>query len=161
MALVQFLPNGMSLMVDPDFYDRLHYGDATVGWTGDERLGVYHENGRIELWRHCEDGEMRLIVRSRPGMDRLDASILKFLAEHDSQSRRGYNAADEIVAAAVKAEYERAKKEADRSAEMADRLRFGLMRDVGATEGDGSTRDFHTLPEAPWTKDKNDAQDAG
>lgn len=160
MYLAQILPNGMSLLVDEGFYDKLHYGDATLGWVGDERLGVYHEHGRIEIWRHCEDGEMRLIVRSKPGMDRLDAGLLRFLAEHDSRSRRGYNPVDEIVEAAVKAEKAREAKEAERTEEMADRLRFGLMRDLGATEGDGSTRDFHTLPEAPWMKDKTDGKDS-
>lgn len=156
MLLAQFLPNGMSLMVDEGFYDRLHYGDASLGWVGDERLGVYHEHGRIEIWRHCEDGEMRLIVRSKPGMDRLDAGVLKFLAEHDSRSRRGYNPVDEVVEAAVKAERERESRERDLVEEKADRLRFGLMRDIGATEGDGSTRDIMPLPDAPWKKDEVD-----
>jgi hypothetical protein len=155
MALATFLPNGMSLYVDSDFYDRLHNGDASVGWTGDPRLGVYHEHGRIEIWRHCEDGEPRLIVRSRPGMDKLDASVLRFLAEHDSQSRRGYDVRADMdaVNAAVKKEYERQAKE--RLADAADRLRHGLKKDLGAYEG-GSTSDYMSLPEAPWKKD--DAQ---
>lgn len=153
---LNFLPNGMSLMVDNDFYQRLHYGDASVGWTGDERLAVYHERGRIEIWRHCEDGEPRLIVRSRPGMDRLDSGVLKFLAEHDSQSRRGYDARADMdaVNAAVAKEYERQAKE--RTAEAADRLRHGLKKDLGAYEG-GSTADYMPLPAAPWKKDTADA----
>lgn len=157
MSLVQFLPNGMSLLVDPDFYDRLHYGDPTLGWVGDERLGVYHENGRIELWRHCEDGEMRLIVRSKPGMDRLDAGLIKFLAEHDSQSRRAYNPVDEVVEAAVRAEQIRADKEADRQAEANDRVAAAMHKELGATTT-GTTREFTPLPEAPWKKDKNDGE---
>lgn len=151
---LNFLPNGMSLMVDNDFYNRLHYGDASVGWIGDERLAVYHEGGRIEIWRHCEDGEPRLIVRSRPGMDRLDSGVLRFLAEHDSQSRRGYDARADMdaVNAAVKKEYERQAKE--RMDEANDRLYHGLKKDIGAYEG-GSTRDLMTLPEAPWKKDSD------
>lgn len=152
MALATWLPNGMSLYVDADFYDRLHNGDASVGWTGDPRLGVYHEHGRIEIWRHCEDGEPRLIVRSRPGMDKLDAGLLRFLAEHDSQSRRAYDARADMdaVNAAVQKEYDRQAKE--RMEESYDRLRHGLKKDIGAYEG-GSTTDFMTLPEAPWKKD--------
>lgn len=159
MSLVQFLPNGMSLMVDEGFYDRLHYGDPTLGWVGDERLGVYHENGRIELWRHCEDGEMRLIVRSKPGMDRLDAGLLKFLAEHDSQSRRAYNPVDEIVEAAVKAEKAREAKEADKQAEANDRVAYALHKELGATTT-GTTREFTPLPAAPWKKDTKDDGEA-
>lgn len=146
------LPNGMSLMVDNDFYDRLHNGDASVGWTGDERLAVYHENGRIEIWRHCEDGEPRLIVRSRPGMDRLDSGVLRFLAEHDTQSRRAYDArADmDLVNAAIRKELDR--KQAEQTEEAHERLYHGLKKDIGAYEG-GSTRDLMTLPTAPWKKD--------
>jgi hypothetical protein len=149
-----FLPNGMSLLVDADFYQRLHGGDASVGWTGDERLAVYHEAGRIEIWRHCEDGEPRLIVRSRPGMDRLDSGVLRFLAEHDSQSRRGYDARADMDAVneAVRKEYARQAKE--RNDEAADRLYHGLKKDIGAYEG-GSTADLMTLPTAPWKKDSD------
>jgi hypothetical protein len=154
MALATFLPNGMSLYVDSDFYDRLHNGDASVGWTGDPRLAVYHEHGRIEIWRHCEDGVPRLIVRSRPGMDTLDASVLRFLAEHDSQSRRAYDVRADMdaVNAAVRKEYERQAKE--RTDEAADRLYHGLKKDIGAYEG-GSTTDYMPLPEAPWKKDSD------
>lgn len=151
---LNFLPNGMSLLVDNDFYQRLHYGDASLGWTGDERLAVYHNQGRIEIWRHCEDGEPRLIVRSRPGMDRLDAGVLRFLAEHDSQSRRGYDARADMdaVNAAVAKEYERQARE--RVEDAADRLRHGLKKDIGAYEG-GITSDLMTLPAAPWKKDSD------
>lgn len=146
------LPNGMSLLVDHDFYQRLHYGDASLGWTGDERLAVYHENGRIEIWRHCEDGEPRLIVRSRPGMDRLDAGVLRFLAEHDSQSRRNYDVKAEADAANRAIQKELDRLEQERAAEASERLYHGLKKDLGAYEG-GSTRDIHTLPAAPWKKD--------
>lgn len=142
----------MSLYVDADFYDRLHNGDASVGWTGDERLGVYHEHGRIEIWRHCEDGVPRLIVRSRPGMDKLDAGLLRFLAEHDSQSRRAYDVKGETDAlnAAIQKEIDRKKKEA--ADEAADRVYSAVKKDLGHLEG-GTTRDFMPLPAAPWIKD--------
>jgi hypothetical protein len=154
MALATFLPNGMSLYVDADFYDRLHNGDASVGWVGDERLAVYHEHGRIEIWRHCEDGEPRLIVRSRPGMNTLDSAVLRFLAEHDSQSRRAYDVRADMdaVNAAVQKEYERQAKE--KTDEAADRLYHGLKKDIGAYEG-GSTSDYMPLPAAPWKKDSD------
>jgi hypothetical protein len=154
MALATWLPNGMSLYVDSDFYDRLHNGDASVGWTGDPRLGVYHENGRLEIWRHCEDGVPRLIVRSRPGLNTLDGGVLKFLAEHDSQSRRAYDVRADMdaVNAAVKKEYERQAKE--RADDAAERLYHGLKKDIGAYEG-GSTSDYMPLPAAPWKKDSD------
>ena len=149
---MQFLPNGMSLLVDADFYNRLHNGDASVGWVGDPNLAVYHEHGRIEIWRHCEDGEPRLIVRSRPGMDRLDAGVLRFLAEHDSQSRRGYDVREDIATFNAAVEKELKRKNDEKVAESADRLRHALLKDVGAYEG-GSTKDLMPLPAAPWKTD--------
>lgn len=154
IPLMQHLPNGMSLMVDSDFYDRLHNGDASVGWVGDPRLAVYHENGRIEIWRHCEDGEPRLIVRSRPGMDRLDAGVLRFLAEHDSQSRRNYDVRADMDAVNAAVQKELDRQQAERQEEAHERLYHALKKDIGAYEG-GSTTDLMPLPEAPWKKDSD------
>jgi hypothetical protein len=98
LSLPTYLTNGTSLLMDSNFTDRLHFGDATVGWIGDPRLGIYHNprEDRVEVHRLCEDGEMRLIVRSRPGQRILDIGLLKFLADHDSQSRRQYDVVADI-----------------------------------------------------------------
>ena len=66
LSLPQLLNDGSTLVVDHDFIDRLHNGDATIGWLGDDRLGVYCTPGGIEIRRLCEDGELRVIMRSKP-----------------------------------------------------------------------------------------------
>src|ERR1041384_5246756 len=96
IQLPVLLNDGSSLLMDADFDRRLKEGDASIGWTGDERLGVYYADGRIEIRRLCEDGELRVIMRSRPGMKLLDTQALRFLAEHDSQSRRAYDVRAEM-----------------------------------------------------------------
>lgn len=153
LVLPTFLPGGQSLMVDSDFYDRLHNGDASIGWVGDPSLGVYHSDDCVELWRHCADGETRMIMRSRPGLTSLGTEALRFLAEHDSQSRRQYDAVAETNAHNDRI---RRREAADRDAQMedvADRLQFGLRKDLGAYEG-GSTRRLMPLPAAPWKRDQ-------
>jgi hypothetical protein len=145
------LPNGMVLYQDVDLMRRLHYGDATYGWVGDERLGVYHANGRIEIWRHCEDGEPRLICRSKPGLSVLDGGLIRFLAEHDSRSRRAYDAKADMDAHNARLQAEREAELAEACEEHADHFHWALMRDIGAQEG-GATKRLHTLPEAPWKR---------
>jgi hypothetical protein len=63
LSLPTLLADGSTLMVDHDFITRLHEGDASIGWLGDERLGVYCTPGGIEIRRLCEDNELRVIMR--------------------------------------------------------------------------------------------------
>lgn len=154
LTLPTFLPGGGSLWVDEDFYKRLHWGDASIGWNGDPDLGVYYLGDRIEIWRWCEDGEPRRIMRSKPGVRALDTAALRFLAEHDSRRRGGYDVKAEVDAhnAAIDADKERdfdAKLEA-----AADKLHWALRKDLGAYVG-GSTRRLMPLPAAPWKKDSD------
>lgn len=137
-----FLPNGMTLFQDANFMTRLHNGDPTYGWVGDERLGVYHAGGRIEIWRHCEDGVPRLIVRSKPGVNVLDGGLLRFLAEHDSMSRRAYNVRADMDAANAAVQRELDRKAQEQTEEAAERLEHGLRKDIGAHIGVTSKRFF-------------------
>lgn len=145
------LPNGMVLWQDDDFMARLHNGDATYGWIGDPDLGVYWngEEQRVELWRWCEDGKPRQIVRSKPGVSVMDGGLLKFLAEHDSQSRKHYDVDKAVRAHNLQVEQAAAAKTADAQAEANDRLAYALHRETGATVT-GTTREFMPLPTAPW-----------
>lgn len=140
------LPNGQSLWVDQGFYDRLHHGDASISWNGDPALAVYHNQDRLEIVRWCEDGEPRVVMRSKPGHKSLDTAALVFLAEHDSQRRGGYDVRADIDAT-------RARIDGDRQAELdakfdeaADKLHYALRRDIGAHEGGLSKRQFSFAP---------------
>lgn len=152
IVLPELLADGTSLLRDSDFDRRLHDGDASLGWAGDPRLGVYLEDDRVVLMRLCEDGELRPIMRSKPGHRRLDTDALRFLAEHDSQSRRAFDGGKEVIAhnerilAARQAQAEAAREEA------ADRLHWALRRDMG--QHYGGLR--HRLQAVPGRK-KDDA----
>src|SRR5437660_1245652 len=91
---------GRSVWADPevqDLMDRLHNGDPTLGWEGDGRLALYRAPGRRwELWRLENDGEYRLIMRSKPGLH-LDNRLIMHLVAHDS--RRGFNAGEAVTVA--------------------------------------------------------------
>jgi hypothetical protein len=153
ISLPVLLNDGSTLLMDSDFEQRLKHGDASIGWTGDERLGVYQADGRIEIRRLCEDDELRVVMRSRPGMRILDTQALRFLAEHDSQSRRAYD---------VRADMDKHNATVERHAQadhrahveqFADKLRWAMRKDIGAHVG-GSRHTMMTLPEAPWKRDK-------
>lgn len=149
LLLPTFLPGGESLLQDHDFVKRLHEGDASIGWLGDERLGVYFADDRIELWRHCEDGEMRLILRSRAGHRTLNTDTLRVLAAHDSRRRGGFDAVAETNRHNDALRARADDRHADQTGEFADRLHFALRKDMGAYEG-GSTKRLQPLPAAPW-----------
>lgn len=144
LVLPSVLPGGETLLQDHDFVTRLHEGDASIGWLGDERLGVYLADDRIEIWRHCEDGEPRLILRSRPGHRMLNTDTLRVLAAHDSRRRGGFDAVAEVNRHNAAVEQDRERRHDDSAGDLADRLHFALRRDL-----DGSRRQ-QPLPTAPW-----------
>lgn len=151
LAAPTHLPNGQSLWVDADFYRRLHFGDASIGWNGDPALAVYHNGDRLEIVRWCEDGEPRVIMRSKPGHKTLDTSALVFLAAHDSQRRGGFDVRAELDAHNDRIRADRQRELDARFEEAADKLHHALRKDIGAHNGGLSKRQFF-LPAAPWTK---------
>jgi hypothetical protein len=63
--------------------DKMHNGDATMGWSGDPQLALYSEpDGSYILARLGTDGRMRKIARNPGG--RLDDSLIAWLVAHDT-----------------------------------------------------------------------------
>lgn len=151
LTVTEMLPNGSTILRDMDFYDRLAYGDASVGWIGDPRLGVYWFDGQLEIRRMADDGEMVLIARSPYGCTTLDTALLRWLAEHDSQSRRAYDVNLELDR--HNAAVERRNDEAvnDKIADAADRLAHALKREMGYMEG--TSRFVYPGVDVPKVKD--------
>ncbi len=155
LTLPTLLPDGRSLWVDADFYRRLHFGDASIGWNGDPTLAVYHENDRLVIVRWAT-GEPQTIMRSKPGHKNLDTSALRFLAAHDSQRRGGFDVRAELDAHNDGIKADRDRELDAKFDEAADKLHFALRKDFGAHIGGLTKRQF-TLGAAPWLKEKKDA----
>jgi hypothetical protein len=152
LSLPTLLADGSTLMVDHDFITRLHEGDASIGWLGDERLGVYCTPGGIEIRRLCEDNELRVIMRSKPDVRVLNTDTLRFLAAHDGRGA-GAGIADRIIAQNDKVRADAAKAFKEHCDDTADRLEFALMKDIGATEGSGLRHRLYKLSNNPLAKD--------
>lgn len=153
--LPRILPDGSTLLQDHDFLDRLRAGDATVGWLGDDRLGVYLENNCLAIKRLCEDGELRTICRSKPGVRYLNTDTLRFLAAHDSRGA-GHDVVQRVIA-----DYDRRQKEQSAALkelcdETADRMEFALMKDIGTHEGSGLRHRQYTGIDLPKKADSGD-----
>jgi len=148
------LPDGRSIWVDADFYRRLHFGDASIGWNGDPTLAVYHENDRLVIVRWAT-GEPQTIMRSKPGHKTLDTAALVFLAAHDTQRRGGFDPKKYVDDHNARIKADRQRQLDAKFEEAADKLHYALRKDIGAHNGGLSKRLFTF---APRTTKKKDAE---
>ena len=125
------------LWVDPevqDIVDRLHNGDATLGWEGDPRLALYlvntPEGQTWELSRLEADGEYRTVCRSRPNLS-LDLSLIRHLVAHDLRKKQEQDILDLVDAENKKIQEKAQSASEDRLIEGLDRAVHGLVKDVG------------------------------
>lgn len=126
--------------VEGDVHDvirRIEQGDPTLGWEGDPdlRLVANIEDGTFEVWARDAQGDPYIAV-SHPTCD---ASLIRRLAAAD-------NRRDTVMARIARADAQRQADEEraseGRLEELADRLQFGLRRDLGHRVG-GLTRRFY------------------
>lgn len=90
--------NGRRIWMDSamsDLIHRLHYGDPVKGWEGDERLAVYYNPPRWELWRLEHDEVYRMVCRSGEGIP-FDERVIDALVQWDRR-RRTVSLHDEVV----------------------------------------------------------------
>lgn len=150
MDVPQILPGGETLWIDHEFMHLLKNGKPEIGWVGDDRLGVYFGNDCMEIRRADDEGNMRLIMRSKPGLRRLGNEALVFLAEHDSQSRKAYDVYKDVSDTNASARASLDTKRADSRGEAVDRLAHALFKDVGALENGLSRRLFAGADNSKW-----------
>lgn len=79
---------GGSRITEAEIVDKLNHGDPALGWEGDPRLALYQEGDVWVLYRLEADGELRPVMRSKPGLP-LDERIIIRLVEQDQ--RRGFD----------------------------------------------------------------------
>lgn len=127
-------------LIEGDVHDiirRLEHGDPTLGWEGDPTLALVAnvQTGEYEVWGRDAAGDAYIAI-SHP---RCDASLLRKLVASDNR-RQG--AVERAVAIHDAGERDRTRASEERLEQMADRLQFGLMRDLGHRVG-GLTRRIH------------------
>lgn len=92
--------SGSRRWTDPavaDLVHRLHYGDATLGWEGDDRLGLFEaEGGGWELWRFDENGGDSIVCRGTAGNP---AMLISALVAHDTRKAGIENLEREVAKA--------------------------------------------------------------
>lgn len=144
--------------IDQDVTDigrRLHEGDGTVGWLGDDTLKVVLA---VELDKNdnpVTGGEQHFVVmgRTADGVEYaclrwpvMDTSMLRALAERDSRTR---NMVALYEAEARKVEREKALAIQEKFQEVGDKAQWALRKDVGHLEGG-----THRLTAVDGFKDK-------
>lgn len=112
-----------------DLIRKLHCGDPTIGWEGDERLAVYLIGpGVWEIGRWEDDFAYRPICRSPQG-GVFDERILWDLCQWD-RNRRTRSLHDEITARNEQIDREReAQLDEWVAEEIAPRLRYAIQRE--------------------------------
>ena len=78
-----------------DLLDRLHNGDATLGWEGDPRLclAFNRETDRWEMWRFEHDSQYRLVGVSKTGCGFPPDTIQNLVSK---DGRRGYDVVKDV-----------------------------------------------------------------
>lgn len=126
--------------VEGDVHDiirRIEQGDPTMGWPGnpDLRLVANVETREFEVWDRDAHGDPYIAVT----WPRCDASLIAELVRADNRLSNPLERVAVRETARVAAEE---AAEEDRLTELADRLQFGLMKDIGHRHG-GLTRRIH------------------
>lgn len=123
------------LLMGNHFQQVVRMGHPTVGWEGDPWLSVYYNKllDRFEIWDEQIPDKPRLEIRSRPLEGRpLDPiELASMLVESDLRRKDMRQRVDEIERYNEAIERELRRKEAEKKAEAWDRVRFGLMKDIG------------------------------
>jgi hypothetical protein len=137
-------PDGERVRIDDPVADRIKKGDPIFGWEGDERYQLYvnYKIGRWELWRHEDDGVMRLNLVVPGFVSGVDVVpyLIEWIVTHDG--RRGFNPTDLVIKESLRHQREREAEGHARNEEAADRLHHALVKDVGHTDVGMSRRQF-------------------
>ena len=83
-----------------EFVDRLRWGDATLNWAGDSRMRLVSEgDGSWTIERLDDDNVSRRVLSSKPGA-RLDAGVIRMIADrYQHRDRDAYDPVASVVAA--------------------------------------------------------------
>lgn len=124
--------SGAAVVVDSramdGLIDRLHNGDATLGWEGDPRLALAFnkETQRWELWRLEVDNKYRICARSQAG-HAFPPSLIPALVAQDG--RRGHDALGAVVKHNEQVEKDEMSALAEAMGPAHERLFWALRKD--------------------------------
>jgi hypothetical protein len=113
-----------------DLINKVKYGDAVLGWEGDELLDVFW-NPTLECWElmRFENGDYSLVAKSKPGVV-FDERIIHELARRDAKRNPNRDLAAEVEAHndAIR-DAERASFDEMIAEEIAPRMRRSMIRE--------------------------------
>lgn len=120
--------------VDHPVASPLRDGAPTLGWEGDHRLQMYVDL-KCDVWvlvRLEWDGEYRVVTVSPTGQQLNEEQVNRLIVRlvgHDT--RRGFDVKAAVDANNAALDAEKARVEGDKVDAIADRLGWGLKKDVG------------------------------
>jgi hypothetical protein len=120
-----WMESAMSTLVD-----KLHFGDPVRGWEGDPRLAVYWAPPCWEIMRLENDGEYRMVCKSKAGVP-FDERLIDALVAHD-RNRHGPGFVHDGIAASRERSEARQQAVLDEriTEDIAPRLRHALRSEL-------------------------------
>lgn len=142
-VLVEHVQNGNRMLVESDVLDigrRIAQGDEL--WRGDPTMGLFWNpvEGMFEVWGEDIAGTPYLAVAHTHA----DARLVMKLVEGDWQ--KGLAKLEALQAAEIKRKADEQKVIDDQNEELADKLHWALVKDIGQHEG-GMTRRLIPVPD--------------
>lgn len=142
-VLVEHVQNGNRMLVESDVLDigrRIAQGDEL--WRGDPTMGLFWNpvEGMFEVWGEDIAGTPYLAAAHTHA----DARLILKLVEGDWQ--KGLAKVNALQAAEAKRKADEARAFADQNEELADKLHFALVKDIGQHYG-GMTRRQIPVPD--------------
>lgn len=140
-------PADMGAMLDID--RRIKDGDES-GWRGDPSMGLFYNQQleRFEVWGFDRSGKEYLAAAH----DKLDITLVHKLRDGDP---RKHDVFQRVIDNNLKVQAEQAKADAEKLAEVADKLQWGIRQDFG--QHFGGRKRFHAVTDEHKIKEKADA----
>lgn len=110
-----------------DMLNKLHFGDPTLGWEGDENLIlILNENHTWELHQWGDDGKRRCICVSKP-YAKLDEQLIRGLISWDMRRK---NVIAEMDKHNALLEKQKEQDTRDRQLQTAEHVAWAIKKDL-------------------------------
>jgi hypothetical protein len=124
--------NGEQIWYDSDLLDKLRYGDAISGWSGDPNINLLYDNTdhRIYVTSFDDNKQPYIICRSLPDIDIDSMNLLHMLVSHDRNRRGGFDVGKEMDENDAKIDADKAANDNAALEDVAKKLAWGFRKDL-------------------------------